>query len=254
MANELTLRMNSVTFIQGINNPMQHGQIVQSLPSSLEGAMDGQPIKQLVNSGADKMQIENLVAVLILKYGNMLAVSGGLKQGQPLEIAKMLVEEYPYNSIEDFNVMLSRGVKSRYGQIFRFDISVIYDWMQKYTDEFYEERERLVKANKVQEVVTSVHQERSEEENKRIDELLNGFLKQIEAVEAKKPFSMSREDIQREGREKPNRPNYIPDPELIVMSDLRIRYSRENYDARTMAKLPNWLPFDEWLRMGKQTP
>jgi hypothetical protein len=212
--------------------------------------MNGLPIKQLINSGADKIQIENIVAVLILKYGNMLAVSGGLKQGQALEIAKMLVEEYPYNSIEDFNVMLSRGVKSRYGQIFRFDISVIYDWMQKYTDEFYEEKERLEKADKVQHVVTMVHQDRTEEENKRIDELLNGFLKQIESVEAKKPFSMSREDIQREGMENPHRPKYTPDPEAVAMHEIRLRYYRENYDARTGTKKATWMGFDEWIRLG----
>ena len=70
----------------------------------------------------------------------MLTVGGNLREGQALEIAIQLIADYPNESLEDFCLMLRRGVKGAYvidgkSDIFRFDTLVINNWMKAYLDD-----------------------------------------------------------------------------------------------------------------------
>lgn len=246
--NKLTQGKNYLPSINVINDTRRHGEVIAQLGNTIEKAIPAVPVKNLINQGAEKRNIISLVAVLVLKYARLLTCSGNLQEGHALTIADALVEEYPYQSLTDFNIMLLRGTRSRYGVPYRFDISVCFDWMNKYIDEYYEECERMVKVGKVAEKVTNLP-ELSPEASERVDLLLNQFLFDLDKTEAKvKPIT--EEDIRREGKERVKRKgtNYLPNPELVVMQDMKLKYARLHTDLRT-GKVKEGSPsFDEWLR------
>lgn len=244
METNLTLNQNLPLFI---NDQSKHGDVIRSLASTLDQAFEKPPVKTLMNSGADKRSIENILAVIVLRYARMLNVSGNLQEGQALEIARMLIEEYPYNSLDDFNVMLGCGVKSRYGQVYRFDVSVVFSWMEKYIDEFYEEKERQIRndnVNNINDVVPLNIEQRN-----KIDELLSNYLNQIRNIEIKTVRPMTGDEIRREGKEKPVGIKYKSDPEYAIMHEVRIKWMRHCFDARTGKPNENYVSFEEFQKL-----
>lgn len=244
----MTVGKNYLPSINVINDVRRHGEVIASLGNTIEKAMPSSPVMNLINQGAEKRHIISIVAVLVLKYARLLTCSGNLQEGHALTIAEALVEEYPYQSLTDFNIMLLRGTRSRYGVPYRFDISVCFDWMNKYIDEYYEECERIVKVGKVAEKVTKLP-DLSPEASERVDQLLNKFLFDLEKTEAKvKPITV--QDIRKEGKEKKQRQgtSYLPNPELVVMQEMKLKYARLHTDLRT-GKVKEGSPsFDDWLK------
>lgn len=249
---KLTITTKSVTSISAVNDPTQHRTIIDTLAPTIDQAFDKPPVKQLMNAGADRIQIENILAVIILKWSSMLSVSGNLKQGQAIEIAKMLIDEHPYHSIDDFNLMLMRGVKGRYGQIFRFDVSVVFDWMNKFIDEYYQEKEeRQKRISQIRHVVDDeIKPTLTEEESERVNELIENFLTNLKSMNVKPVSPLTDAEIKREGRLNPDRKkyHYTTDPELVTMHQLKLEWIKTFHDPRTGEKTDEWLSFDEWLK------
>lgn len=222
---------------QEINDPFKHASIIGDLSLSIKQSIESPSFNQMIHSGANKEQIENLLAVLIVKYSGMLSVGGNLRQGQAIEIAKSVIIDNPSMSLDDFNILLSNGVKGRYnepGKLFRFDISVIYDWIRAYQEEFWEVKENAPKQKTALELATPE------------------VVSQIQEVIMKAPdrivMPLTEQDIKREGREKPIKPKYVPpDREFIVMQELRKQYARECTNLHTGRVIEGQPSFDEWL-------
>lgn len=224
-------------------NQNRHGDVIRCLASNIEDAQNSVPIKQLMFDGAEKHKIENIIAVLVLQYARLLNVSGNLQEGQALEIAKALVEEFPYNSIDDFNVMLKRGVRSWYGTVYRFDIAVVFEWMRRYIDEFYELKERKLKQPEPIDDSDAVDDEKAKA-------YLEKMKKIIEAIEEpKRVRSITDQEINEEGREKPKRQVYRCDPEQAILHEKRIQWIRENFDPYTGKPVIGHISFEDWLMM-----
>jgi hypothetical protein len=113
----------------------QYTLVLNALPASVKAALDCPPVQELINQGAKLNDLEACLAVEIARVANMLTVGGNLRQGQSVEIARTLIAEYPNESLQDFCLCLRNGMKGHYGDIFRFDILVIHQWIKAYLNE-----------------------------------------------------------------------------------------------------------------------
>jgi hypothetical protein len=234
----LMLNPKSSLSTVAINDPTKHGAIISDLRRSVKEAVQSPSFNQLAHSGANLEQIENLLAVLLVKYSNMLSVGGNLKPGQSVEIAKNIIEDWPTMSLDDFNILLSNGVKGRYnepGKLFRFDIAVIYEWIGAYQDEYCEVIENLPKQPTALEMLP--------------DEKLIEIQEAIAKSEGVKPVRpMTEAEIKAEGQEKPPKKEYrSPDKSYLEMIQLKAEYGRTCCDLHTGQTLPGKPSFSDWI-------
>jgi len=133
-----------------INNQGNHAAIVSNLKRTVKEAMVSLSFVQLQKAGANRVEMEQIVAVLILKYAHMLTVGGNLRPEHPMEYARQIIHDWPTMSLDDLNILLANGVKGRYNDkgVMRFDIAVLYDWIAKYQDEWSAEYERTMQKEK----------------------------------------------------------------------------------------------------------
>lgn len=227
-----------------INDISQHAAILGDLRLSIREALDSPSFNQLKASGANLKETRQVLAVLISKYANMLTVGGNLRPEHPMQYAESIIQDNPSMSLDDFNILLSNGVKGRYnepGKLFRFDISVIYDWIRAYQEEFWEVKENAPKQKTALELATPE------------------VVSQIQEVIMKAPdrivMPLTEQDIKREGREKPIKPAYTPpDESYIRMQELKAQYGRECRDLYTGRPLPGKPEtFELWLQMNETT-
>jgi len=98
-------------------NTGDYKTVLNALQPTIEKTVaDSIPLKELINLGAKEPHMVTTIALLIRKYAEFLSVGGNLKPGQEVEISKMLLEEYPTASLDDFDLMLKRGVMGRYSE------------------------------------------------------------------------------------------------------------------------------------------
>jgi hypothetical protein len=239
MENQKGLMLNPKSSLStiAINDPTKHGVIISDLRRSVRDAIQSPSFNQLVHSGANVEQIENLLAVLLVKYSGMLSVGGNLKPGQSVEIAKNILEDWPTMSLDDFNILLSNGVKGKYnepGKLFRFDIAVVYEWIGAYQDEYCQVVESMPKQKSALEMLP-------DEELAKIQEVITKAPDRI-------VLPLTEADIKREGQEKPIKPVYKPtDASYLRMVELKAEYGRTHCDLHTGKKLPSSPDFDTWL-------
>lgn len=245
MENLTLTKSLALSTAQAVNNQGEHGAIVRGLKASIHEALQRPPVKELVNQGASIERISEVLAVLITKYANMLSVGGNLKAGQSKEFASMLLSEYPYCSLDDFNIMLYRGVTSHYGEIRRFDIAVLFEWMKGYMIEYWEIAERGIKREtkaKDEEVIINP------ETQKMIDE----YQGTLAATKSNWWQMVGEREAKTEGKERPAKKkasSYIPNPENVIVSELKLKYCHQCTNLLTGEILEGEPSFDEWLKM-----
>lgn len=158
-----------------------------------------------------------------------------LQDHQIPEIAAMLIERYPVESLEDFILCFKRGALGWYGPIFKLDGSTICEWVAKYLEEKYQFKEaEETRAKEIFDPNETVID--YEAYKKRME---------VQDAEAKKNNSNTVENEYQ--RFKLNNPVHITTKEEIIAKELHIQYIRENYDAKTGHKLPGWISEDKWL-------
>lgn len=180
------------TISNRINDPEQHKAIIGDLSLSIRKAIDSPSFNQLKASGANVKETTQVLAVLILKYANMLTVGGNLRPEHPMQYAESMIQDNPTMSLDDFNILLSNGVKGKYneaGKLFRLDIAVIYDWIRAYQEEFWEVKENLPKQKTALEMLP--------------DDKLNEIQEVIAKADGVRPVrSLTHEEVMREGKAK----------------------------------------------------
>lgn len=164
-----------------------------------------------MNEGYSHQTIEGALAARIVEASSMLHIGGNLGSGESIKIAKMLIQEYPTSSLEDFTLMLQRGIIGRYGKVFGFDISVVFGWMGYYMEDWAEEKERQLAKLKS----PPVEIERPESNaipRPDIDETINELLNKLKDSKVKSMPSLTREEIRQEGQSEPPRKKAIARP------------------------------------------
>lgn len=245
---------SNISLITQINSGNLLGAITALTSDLTKSVAESVPVKQLINHGAKVNQIEAALAILIAKFAKMLSVGGNLKEGHSIEIAKMLIEEYPTSSLDDFQIMLSRGVRGRYGEIFRFDVAVIFGWMSDYMEEWAEEKERQLAKEKGKQKTTI--EEFKEVEPEKVDAMLNELLSKLkdEKDGMKSVPQLTPQEIKKEGQIEPPRKkahSYIPNPSNVIMHHKKMEWIRlyTESDGGDGFKIKDGAPtFEEWTK------
>ena len=231
------IRTRSQEYITALNDPHSHGMILRRFKTTLSEVRESYPTKELINCGANKSHLEAFVSVLVMKAASLITSQGNLREGHALEIAKNIISDYPLLSLEDINLLLMNGVKGKYGQIFRLDISVIFDWIRKYEEEKAEDREIYLK--KVKPDLDQVGNLTPETER-----LVNDWLKNLKGI---KPVPGRLPAYEEPIRPKSLSSNYIFNEEADLIQELKIQYGRLHADPYTGRTKENHPTFEEFL-------
>lgn len=213
-----------------------------------EAVKRGQPIS-VVAKVTDMNAIYNQIEFSLIQAMAMLNLNLTIKESQYPFIVRELVDTFPNESIEDFQLCFKNGVTGKYGKIYNVDLSVLATWMGEYLDEKYSYIEREGIKNQAEE---------SQIMNEAVSELIVRATESL-TNEQQKEFdrkamlrdkiigSLSDEEVKKEGQEKPIRKPYTPPTaEEIKEKELRRQWGLENHDLHTGTKLPNWITFEEW--------
>jgi len=236
---DLILRPQSgiSTTVNRINDISQHPAILSDLSYSIKKAVDKPSFSQLITQGANVKETQQVLAVLISKYANMLTVGGNLRPEHPMQYAESVMRDNPGMSLDDFNILLDNGVKGRYnepGKLFRFDITVLYEWISKYLDQYWEIKDSMPKQKSALEMLP-------DEDLAKVQEIIAQAPDRI-------VLPLTEDEIKREGQEKPVKPVYVPpDQSYLRMIELKAEYGRTHCDLHTGKKLPDSPDFDTWL-------
>ncbi len=238
--------------VERVSDVASHAAIIRDLKPSISQAMQSPPVRQLINSGASIEGIEQVLAVLVLKYSKMLHIGGTIGSDEPRTIAKMLIQEYPLNSLDDFNVMFLRGVTGRYGKVMGFDVSVIFGWAMMFQEEWAAEREKLMDKVVEQELAEKpdIHKP-----NIDVDKLLADHLESLRDTKIKGVPMLTKKEIREEGQSEPPRKKasassqFLTTPEQARLKEMKIQWAREYTDLYT-GKIKEGAPsFEQWLNL-----
>lgn len=99
-------------------------EIIRDKPATIRGLME-------VNFSDTKAAIVSIIT----KYGLQLAAYLHPTQEQVIGSTDIILSDYKQLSIEDVELCIRNGIKGLYGDIMRFDTSVICGWLTKYMEE-----------------------------------------------------------------------------------------------------------------------
>lgn len=198
--------------------------MANSLPSTIQKAVGQPPICDL-EKVVGRNQIVRYVEFELVKMTALISVGNNLNDSQVQFIATQLVEFFPNESIADFKICFQRGCIGQYGEIYRMDGIVLRHWMEKYLEEKYT-------------VVESNWTKQKDDEKKPVDAVegrdwLKAWKESIDKLPHAKVLSLTQDQIEKEGKEKPPATDYNPSPveqiEMINRHKAKIRESRRKY-------------------------
>jgi hypothetical protein len=218
-----------------INNVGNHASIIVGLKNKVSDVMSSPSIFQLTHAGANRKELEQVVAVLISKYANMLTVGGNMKPEHAMEYAKNVLNDWPTMSFDDLNILLANGVKGRYNEkgIMRFDIAVLYDSISKYQDEWSAECERILKKRKSNQINLVAS-------NPEAEKLMNSFLEKLS--DFKSAPKLTEEQIKDLGTERQRKKSTTVVREKFIIEGMEVSADSE-VEARKI--------YDEFKRTKK---
>lgn len=118
-------------------------EIARSVKNKVSELLDCEPITALIShAGQQTVQayVEAEIVKLAMNFNGNPALN--LKDYQVPVIAEMLIENYKWESIEDFTLCFRKASCGMYGEIYRIDGAVIGQWMAKYLEEKYDALEQ----------------------------------------------------------------------------------------------------------------
>lgn len=190
---------------------------VSMMPKRIEQVFDQPKVNEsilAIGANAVLSQVEYLLHQLAL----LVNVGGNLNDTQVQFIADQLIQRYPNESIADFKLCFDRALTNAYGQIFRLDCIVVFEWMQKYMEEKY-----AILEDKLMKEKDELYKPVVSESN--VD-WLEQWKQSVSKVEIKAIRPMTDKEIQEEGKEKPKGEKYMPDPRYAIEHANKITESR----------------------------
>ena len=124
----------------------KYAEISQNVSNKISDLLDCEPIASLI-SHAGGQRVEQYVAAEIVKLAANVNINPTLniKSHQIPTIAQGLIENYKWESLEDFTLCFRRAAAGLYGEIYRVDAAVIGQWFSRYLDEKYDALEQKKK-------------------------------------------------------------------------------------------------------------
>ena len=154
-------------------------------------------------------------------------------------LTEWVIEAYPAEEMETIRKALTRPFSS--GKTWRLTPDTLTEWIGAEIEKQAIERERQAHNFKASEIQKELP-----------EEILKVWKENIDKIPDVKKYSMSDEDVKKEGSEKVNDRTYIrPTDEQVIMNQLHIQWIRENYDSLTGKPKANWTSEEEWLKMDR---
>lgn len=211
--------------------------LAKSVSNKVSDLLECEPIAGVLKNVGEST-VKTYLEVEIVKLAASVNVNQALniKDHQVPVIADHLIENYKWESLEDFTLCFRRAAAGLYGEIYRLDGAVIGQWFSRYLDEKYDALEQK-KAK-----------EKHEDKLKRVasnPDHADKCIKQILENLGAKPEET---DNSKENEYQRTKMNYVP-PSLdtIKQKELHRQWIRENYDAISGKPLPNFISEDEWM-------
>lgn len=107
--------------------------------NKVSDVLDCEPISSLI-SYAGEANVKSAIECALVRLAGMFNGNAALnlKDFQVPVIADMLIENYKWESVEDFILCFRKASCGLYGEIYRIDGAVIGTWFARYLDEKYQ--------------------------------------------------------------------------------------------------------------------
>lgn len=159
-------------------------------------------------------------------------------------LSDWILETYPTETMETITKALTKP--RTVGKTWRLTPDVITEWMA------FEIEQETAKREK--ELHNAKHTEESLADG-WTDERFQQILEAIDKAPGfKRGPALNPQDVRDEGQEKPKAKRFthpLTTREEAIMWEIRMDWMRNCFDYRTGEKLPNWIDFDEWIRLNK---
>lgn len=222
-------------------------------PKTIQEAVKvGQPISVVAKvSGLDA--IRNQIEFDLIKCMSLLNLNLGIKEHQYQFIVRELVDTFPNESIQDFQLCFRNGIKGYYGKIYNVDLSVLAIWMGQYLEEKYtyiekEQKREQAEFNELQANVVSELIERTTKAIEQSETKEQSVVRNTEALRDRIIGRLSDAEIKAEGQEKPKRTPYKPNEEAAREILLKQEWMKECFDPITGKPNDNYKPIEEWKK------
>lgn len=212
--------------------------ISKSVSNKVNDLLQCEPIESVIRYAGEakvKAYIEHELVTLAANVNVNAALN--LKDYQVPVIAQGLIENYKWESVEDFTLCFRKAAAGMYGEIFRLDGAVIGQWMSRYLDEKYDAFEQRKAKFKPEKTVVR------ETNSAHADACIKQILENLGAPVKKEENNASENAYQRE------KLTYTPpSKEEVLKRELHIQWVRENYDPISGKAKPNWISEEDWLK------
>jgi hypothetical protein len=213
------------------------------VPNRISDLLDCEPIESLirhVGTESVEMYVRTELTRLALQFNGNPALN--LKDYQVPVIAGQLIENYKWESLEDFTLCFRRASAGLYGEIYRIDGAVIGQWFSRYLDEKYDALEQR-KAKEKHEEKGLPRKSDAVDGGKYLEEIL----KNIGPVRQPEPDNRKENDFQ---RHKLQNVTPVTTPEEYEKKVLHIEYLKE-MNASGLPK-EEWILETEWMIKNKK--
>jgi hypothetical protein len=127
-------------------------ELAKSVSNKVADLLDCETITALVSHAGERavqMYLEVELVKLAANFNGNPALN--LKDYQVPIVAELLIQNYKWESLEDFTLCFRRALCGFYGEIYRIDGAVIGQWMARYLEEKYDALEQRKNKEKKQE-------------------------------------------------------------------------------------------------------
>jgi hypothetical protein len=219
-------------------------ELAKSVSNKVADLLECETITALIGHAGERtvqMYLEVEIVKLAANFNGNPALN--VKDYQVPIIAEMLIQNYKWESLEDFTLCFRRASCGFYGEIYRIDGAVIGGWMARYLDEKYDALEQAKQKEKKQQT-----------EAQRAFQAVDGSKYIQQMLDSIGPVKQPEKDNSKENdfqRDKVFNPPMSTNEEQIRQKLLHIEYLKQNYDARTGQPLPGYLTEKEWNEKQK---
>jgi len=210
----------------------------------------GTPLSVLMRM-TERKTVKQILDLQLTKLAASFNLNLTLKDYQISQIIEDLIEKYPNETIEDFIYTFKQARQGAYGQVFRLDSAVVFDWMAQHLTQKYDAIESKLYAEKdnIYKVDYDVKPEPLPIDSELAQQRIAEWLESLKGIQTKAIVPLSDKQIKEEGKEVvKEKPYPIQRDEKVVMAIMHNEWVATMFH-KDGKKKENWLPFEEWVKM-----
>lgn len=173
---------------------------------TMETALKATPMRQLIKSqGMNEEVMVTVLAGMILRLASYFNLGNNVTEEQAIDTAFIILDKYPYETVEDFTLVFKNAKSGMYGKLFnRLDGHIIFEWIDRHMEEKARVREERHRQTKEQGLKTESEILESNEELNR--KMLKEWKKSL-GMDPDKPAKIH--DSEEENKFKAYKVNYL---------------------------------------------